>query len=116
VANRTKITPKKRETFLSELRLDGNVSRAARVCGARRETFYAHRNEDEAFKAEWEAAVELGEANARDVLEEEAHRRALDGSDTLLMFRLKKLDPSYREKHDINTTGEVSIVVRYAND
>jgi hypothetical protein len=113
---RTQWTLKKRAAFLASLREDGNARRACLVCGIGRSTAYQYRADDEEFRAEWDAAVEEGHANLREELEEEAAKRAVSGSDTLLMFLLKKHDPSYREKHDINTTGEVSIVVRYAND
>jgi hypothetical protein len=113
VANRTKLTAKKRQLFLEVLAKTGNVSQAAEAIGVRRQTAYEHRAADPEFAKAWEAALEI----AADALEAEAWRRAVDGvdepvgwfkgeaggtvrkySDTLLIFLLKGARPhKYRE-------------------
>ena len=54
-----------------------------------RSTAYLWRREDPAFSAKWDDAV----ADGVDLLEDEARRRALAGSDKLLMFILERRRP-----------------------
>ena len=120
----TKLTPKKREKFLTELRRTGNVTLSARVVGTTRFTVYGWRDRDAAFAAAWDEAVE----EAADLLEAEARRRAHDGveepvfyqgdvvghvkkySDVLLMFLLKGIRPEkYRENLAVTGTIQVNV-------
>lgn len=115
--------PKKR-AFLAEYSQCGNVSRAARAAGVCRTTIYDWLERDEKFSM----AMKLAEAEATEVLEEEARRRAVDGtakpvyqggqlvghvqeySDTLLIFLLKGLKPEkYRERYDVKHGGSVGV-------
>jgi hypothetical protein len=67
---------------------------------------YRHREGDDAFAAAW-AQVE---DDVSDDLEEEAVRRAKDGSDTLLIFLLKARRPEkYRENAHITHAGSLSL-------
>lgn len=75
----------KREAFLSALSETGSVTDAAKAADVSRMTVYRLRKEDETFAAEWEDAY----AKGADALEDEAHKRAINGSDTLLIFLLK---------------------------
>jgi hypothetical protein len=75
----------------------GNVTAAAELAGLTRTNHYlwgaASPTYAEAFRAAQEEAVER--------LEEEARRRAMAGSDLLLIFLLKALRPEkYRERHE----------------
>lgn len=84
----------------------GTVSAAcsAAVCG--RSTWYQWLNQDELFAR----LVTEAQAHRKDALEQEAERRAITGSDTLLIFLLKAADPNkYRDKQIIT---EVSAEVR----
>lgn len=96
----TKVTPEKeppawRERFLVLLSEYGNVTIAAQGAGINRLTAYRHRHADPQFARQWEGALELG----TDGLEDEARRRAANGSDVLLIFLLKGLRPEkYRER------------------
>ena len=54
--------------------------------------------------AELKAAQERGKAKLLDRLEAIAIERAEAGSDILLMFMIKKLDPSYRESYHVTTS------------
>jgi hypothetical protein len=87
------------------------VRRAVKVAGVHETTVFQLRNHDEAFRAAWAEAAEIG----TELLEQEAQRRAYHGvlkpvyqkgvrvgyerrySDTLLMFILKKRVPAYRD-------------------
>jgi hypothetical protein len=87
-----------RPTFLELIRQTGNVYLSARGAGVSRSTPYALAARNPAFAAEWARA----EADAADALEAEARRRALEGSDPLLMFLLRGLKPErYRERIDV---------------
>jgi hypothetical protein len=126
---RTTRTPKKQAAFLDELALRGNVRDACAVAGVPRRTAYDWRDADPAFAAAWDTALD----EAADVMEREAHRRAVDGteepvfgsmgqglgsgevgritkySDTLLIFLLKAARPEkYRERQQIEHTGEIA--------
>ena len=110
--SRAILAKKKRRVFLDVLAKTGVVAEAARACGyTDTATVQSHRRQDEEFAEEWEHALEA----AKHVLEEEVWRRAKDGvlepvfykgevvgykpnySDSLAMFILRKLDPSYRD-------------------
>ena len=64
---------------------NSSVTMACEAGGIRRATIYAWRQQDEDFAKAWDSALEEG----TDRLEEEAARRALNGSDVLLIFLLK---------------------------
>ena len=102
-----KLTPKKKALFCQALAEGGSVSKAASAVGVSRNAMYKLRKRDEEFAQEWDDAVESG----TDVLEDEAVRRAKEGtdkpvfyqgvecgrvreySDTLLIFMLKARRP-----------------------
>lgn len=85
MANRTKRTPKNEEHFLNALASGLSVTAAAEAAGIGRRTAYEWRDEDDAFRAAWDNAVEAG----TDRLEDIAFKRAAESSDTLLIFMLK---------------------------
>lgn len=114
MADNTDTTPQKRwwPSFLRALAEDGNVSRAADLAGIQRSTAYDARHNHPEFAAEWERSLELGTS----ALEDEARRRALDGSDTLLIFMLKSHKPDvYRETINQKHDGDLRIRVTYAD-
>ncbi|MGE4194710.1 MAG: hypothetical protein AB7E51_15090 [Pseudodesulfovibrio sp.] len=116
MANRTKWTEKKRAEFLEALRETGTVTKSAKAVSFSTTRLYELRAEDETFRAEWDAAQKVGEKSLLESMEREADRRAMKGtckavfhkgkpcgfvreySDTLLMFRMKKLDPRYAKQ------------------
>ncbi len=103
MANRTKRTPKKRAAFLKALDSGESVTKACNAAGIGRRTVYDWRSDDEKFAAEWEDAVETG----TDVLEDEAVKRAKDGSDTLLIFMLKARRPDkFKDRWQHEHTGK----------
>lgn len=98
MAHRAKLTQRKRKMFFEALRTGQSVTAAcALICMARR-TMYDHREADEAFRQEWEDAIEAG----TDLLEDEALKRATtDKSDTLLMFLLNGRRPEkFKRRHE----------------
>ena len=131
MANRKKLTARRRNDFLAQVAACGNVSEAARSVCVSRSAAYALRDSDKAFAAEWEAAREA----AIDVLEAEARRRALNGidqpvffqgqeigrvrkySDSLLMFLLKADRPGkFSQRHEHTGKGGGPIQTRTTLD
>lgn len=119
-----KLTPEKKAAFCAALATTGgNVSRACQAIEIARQTAYEWRDEDPEFAAAWDKWKSIG----LEALEDEAMRRALEGtdrpvfhqgiecgtireySDTLAIFLLKGGMPEkYRErtetKHDVGGT------------
>ena len=97
-----KRTPKKKgavkqKSFLAAFAFCGNVTHACRNSKVGRRTHYDWLERD----AEYAVAFESAHDEAADNLEEEARRRAMAGSDTLLIFLLKGARPDrYRERHE----------------
>ena len=110
-------TPKKRTAFCQALAMGVTVRTAAEAVGMSRSSAYRQRESDPAFAEAWGEAKEEG----KERLEAECRRRAMgwnetrydkDGnayevfrySDNLLMFMLKKLDPTYRDRVGVSIT------------
>lgn len=90
----SKLSLKQRVGFLASIESGNTVQCAAKSVGLSRQAFYKRRLIDTAFADDWDDAAEAG----TQVLEQEATRRAMDGSDGLLMFLLKARRPAvYRE-------------------
>lgn len=115
-----------KKAFLDIFRRTGNISQSCAAAGiGSRTTIYNWQEHDEAFALEYKHA----EIEATELLEVEAHRRAVFGvqkdkpifhqgemvglvqereySDTLLIFLLKARAPhKYRERVDVTTDGQ----------
>jgi len=87
------------EKFLAELKEGASVTEAAETAHIGRRTAYDYRAIDEDFASRWDDAIEA----RTDRLEVEGERRAMQGSDTLLMFLLRGRRRSvYGEKVEVN--------------
>jgi transposase-like protein len=104
MANRTIRNDKNAVAFIEALSETGNVTHACDQAGLRRRTIYEWRDDDPAFADAWEQALEIG----THALEDEARRRAMGGSDVLLIFMLKSLRP---EKY--NPAAYVNVNVNF---
>ncbi len=110
------------DKFLASYAKCGNITKAAKAAKVDRKTVYNRQEAD----AEFEAAMNAAQEEAVDLLEEEARRRAADGtlkpifykgekvatvreySDTLLIVLLKANRPEkYKERADITSGGKV---------
>jgi len=117
------------QKFIDAL-LDGlGPVKSAKKAGYSVASIYTWRKHDDEFAKRWAEADEIGTQVQLATLEAECDRRAVDGvvdkiievgdqthkimkySDALLMFRMKKLDPTYREKVDLNHSGHVNNVM-----
>ena len=90
--------------FLEVFAATGNVRLSAGAAGVSRDAPYKRAKSDQAFAARWAASRE----DAMDSLAGEARRRALAGSDRLLMFLLRALRPEvYRDNWiDVRAVAE----------
>jgi hypothetical protein len=117
---RTNRTPKRRAAFLASLKETCNITKACELSGLSRTTAYDWRGDDPDFAVDWQKALDV----AADLLEEEAVRRAKDGtlkpvyqggelvghiqeySDTLMIFLLKGAKPQkYMERRAVEASG-----------
>ena len=88
--------------FVEQLVKGQTITAAAKAAGICRRTAYSWRESDKTFAEAWDDALEIG----TEKLETEATRRALEGSDTLLIFLLKARRPKvYRERVSTEVTG-----------
>jgi hypothetical protein len=95
----------RQRAFLAAYAKTGNVTAAAKASGQRRKIHYEWMEEPE-YPALFEAARE----EAIDALEDAARKRALHGSDLLLIFLLKAHRPGlYRERHQVEHSGTVTV-------
>ncbi len=100
------VTPERLAKFLEALTEAYTINEAAKIAGVSRSWIYTVRERDEDFAKAWDDAYQAGTES----LEATARKRATDpkkGSDILLMFLMKKRDPSYREsfKHEVGGPG-----------
>lgn len=87
-----------REAFLDNLEETGFVVESARAAGISHTQVYRERRTNPEFAERWNAALE----SATEHVEAEVVRRAMNGSDLLLMFYLKARKPEvYREQYDV---------------
>lgn len=115
------VTSEKIERFLETLSMTCHVGISAKACALSRTTLYALKRLSPCFANRWHAAIE----ESISVLEDAVTARALHGvkkpvfqggkqvgsvieySDSLLMFKLKKHRPEYRESFKIETSGVI---------
>ena len=98
------ITVEMREKFLRELRKMPNATLAALRAKIDLAAAFAMRESDDAFRAEWDQALEVGVSK----LEEKAIERARKDSDRLMIEMLKALRP---EKYSDHSEGDVKVDV-----
>src|SRR5262249_906090 len=96
------------KAFLAALESTGSVTQAAEAAKISRTFAYHDRKSDPEFRAQWEDAIERG----ADALVDEARRRAFAGSDVLLMFLLKGLQPQrWRESRATIPPAELNKMI-----
>lgn len=111
-----KSTAEKKAAFLQALEGSLNVGHAARLALIGRRTAYTWREEDEAFAAAWDAALET----AIDALEQTLYERAMRSDTVAAIFLLKgNRGGKYRERHEL--TGKdggplVTVVLKEGED
>ena len=123
----TNFTPKKRKEFLAALADGEDVVDAVQKIGMTKQALYWRRHKDGVFAADWAKALEQGDQIKLAEMEKEADRRAIKGnlravhykgeridvvreySDILLMFRMKKMNPAYRETPTVDVKQDIHL-------
>jgi hypothetical protein len=113
----------KQRLFLEAYAEHANVLLAARVAGVHRTTVYQWAEHDEEFAFSYNQAKE----DAKDALRAEIYRRGVEGYEedvyqlgkfagtvrkydtSLLIFHAKMMMPEYRDKQQIEHTGNITI-------
>ena len=93
------LTEQKKRVFLEIYRDAGTMREAAERADIYVGTAYDWIRQD----AEFRDALEIARQEAGEALIREARRRAMKSSDNLLMFLIKKWDPSYRDNPKLIT-------------
>jgi hypothetical protein len=94
----------KKRLFLLDYAVHGNIWHAAKHAKIDRQTHYNWVTSDEDYKRQFERAKE----DFVDAIEDEIRRRATKKktpSDVLLIFLAKKLNPEFRDSHNVAVTG-----------
>lgn len=92
--------------FLAATTKVGTVRAAARIAKINETTHRRWMKSDPKYSEAFANAKEIGIQE----LEDEARRRAMKGSDTMLIFMLKAARPAiYRERVDVDHSGAVGI-------
>lgn len=96
------------KALLTAIQQTGNLTLASQVAGIDRRTVYKRYRIDDKFREEYDNAMDAG----IDILEAEARRRAMAGSDTLLIFLLKGARPEkYRDNYHVETSSRPTTYV-----
>lgn len=102
------LTHTQKAKFLACLSIGLSVTEAAKQSGVNRRTLYYWKAEDESFSDAWADA----KTASIEELEDHLRKRATDPNDKashlLLMFLLKKLDPTYRDSFKTETKREIT--------
>lgn len=97
-------------TFETTLNATGNVTAACEQAGVSKQAAYNARDAVQEIRERWDAALD----HAISRLELEARDRALGGSDTMLIFLLKKLKPDvYGDRLDIEHSGTIGSGIEF---
>lgn len=110
------ITQRHKKEFLENFEAGRYICAAAKKTGVHVSQVWRWRQEDEAFRKLFDETRILAEQHIIAKLEDEADRRGMKSSDTLLIFRLKALAPDkYRERleHSGPGGGPLEVVVKW---
>ena len=108
MANRLKRCKEIEDKVLASIAEGNTATHAVKGTGVAYRTVYQWKQDDPEFDAKWQAAMEAG----TQVLEQEAKRRAIEGSDQLLMFLLRGKRPEqYRERSEVKLETKANLVL-----
>jgi hypothetical protein len=96
--------------FLEKYPAFAKITETARAIGISQDLVFYWRNHDEPFARAFEEVKKRVRMTRLEELEAEAYKRAKEKSDLLLMFMVKQLDPSYRDKFmEAQLTGDITV-------
>lgn len=101
----TALTDIKVKELLDAVETLGIVHHACQAVGVSNKVIYRQIVKDPTFADRLRAASAIGTARRRDYLESLAYSMATDNP-TMVMFLLKREDPSYRESYNVNATSQ----------
>lgn len=119
------------ERFIQAYLKEGTIFHACLAAGISRSCHRKWIKEDKDYSALFDEAYQA----YTELMEREADRRAMEGlkvpvgfyqgqaseyvkqySDILLIFRLKRRDPQYRDRYDVNHSGSLGVVEKKVDD
>ena len=101
------ITKLQQAEVLEAIERLGFMTDACKVCNINRRDLLRARDADPVFAAKVEEATRRGREVRQEFLESLAYSMA-PTTPVMVMFLLKKLDPTYRESYNVNTTNQPS--------
>lgn len=115
------LTKLRQDAFLALLQTTGNIRKTCELLDIAPQSPYEWASRSSAFAKRFEKAKERGERVLLDEYEDIVDRRVnayhLDQQSAVLtMFRMKRLDPRYRENAvlQVNATGPVAMQLNFA--
>ena len=99
------LTDIKVKELLDAVETLGIVHHACQAVGVNNKVIYRQIAKDPTFADRLRAASAIGTARRRDYLESLAYKMATENP-TMVMFLLKREDPSYRESYNVNSTSQ----------
>ena len=100
----TAITEARFRELINAVEVSGNLKQSALSLGIDWGTLHHHMKVRPDLTEELRIAHDTGRRNLQAHLESLLIQRIESGSDILLMFKLKQLDPSYRESYHVTTS------------
>ncbi len=104
------VTDTKKLAYLVEYSRSGSHAKACKVAGVSVKTSWNWRHDTRSEYLQFQESLEVARQILVDRLEAELFKRAIEGgSDSLLMFALKKHDNSYRENYKAPSVEQEAI-------
>ncbi len=104
------VTDTKKLAYLVEYSRTGSHAKACKAAGISAKTSWNWRHDGRPEYLQFRESLEVAKQILVDRLEAEVFKRAIEGnSDSLLMFLLKKHDPSYRENYKAPSVEQEAI-------
>ena len=105
-----RITEEQKKIAIKEYAKCGTMTRAAGKAGVCRMTLYEEEKRDKSFKAKMLEAKKEYIDGLEDVLDSRIKSSTDKASAILLMFKLKKENPDYRDKIEHKVESQVTII------
>jgi len=106
----TKITEAQKNKAIKTYATFGTMTKAAEACGSSRQTLYEEEKRDKSFKKAMVNAKQEYIEGLEAVLDHRIKDDHDKASAILLMFKLKKENPEYRDKFEHKVDAEIKII------
>ena len=101
----TALTELQFREFISAVEVTGNMKQSATALGIHWGTLHQHMKLRPDLTEELRRAQEIGKQNLQAHLEAILLKHIEEGNITALIFKLKQLDPTYRESYHVTTSS-----------